>query len=278
MIDLHTHSTCSDGTDSPEALALAGDALGLTALALTDHDTLAGLDAFLAQQPRVRTRLVPGVELSCAYLGRPFHLLGLCFHPGDPAFRARLDGMRLRRERRNLGIAGRLTALGVPFRVEEAAAFAQGSIVSRMHFAQALAARGEVASAEEAFRRYIGDTGPAHVPFEPLSPGEAAAWVREAGGVAIVAHPGRFGGRSFRWEEAILELKAMGVQGLEAYYGDYGPAEQAYFLDLAQQAGMLPSGGSDYHGAYKPGVALGRGRGSLQVPDAVLAALEAASA
>jgi predicted metal-dependent phosphoesterase TrpH len=277
MIDLHTHSIYSDGTDTPEQLALAGGALGLTALALTDHDTVEGLERFLSQQSAVRTRLVPGVELSCSYLGRSFHLLGLCFRPWDQLFQERLAGLRLRRDRRNQKMAERLSALGIHLPLEEARAFAQGGIVSRVHFAQALAARGEVSGPEEAFRRYIGDDGPAHVPFEELSPSEAAGWIRDAGGVAVAAHPGRFAGRSFRWDQAIGDLQAQGVQGLEAYYGDYGPAEQAYFLDLARRTGMLPSGGSDYHGSYKPGVALGTGRGSLKIPDSVFEALEAAA-
>lgn len=277
MIDLHTHSTFSDGTDSPEELARRGDALGLTALALTDHDTVEGLDRFLAQQAAVRTQLIAGVELSCSYLGRSFHLLGLCFRPGDSAFRERLAGLRLRRDRRNQKMADRLSALGIAIGLEEARGFAQGGIVSRVHFAQALTARGAVSGPEEAFRRYIGDDGPAHVPFEELSPGEAAGWVRAAGGVAVAAHPGRFAGRSFRWDEAISDLQAQGVQGLEAYYGDYGPAEQAYFLDLAARTGMIPCGGSDYHGSYKPGLALGTGRGSLRIPDSVLERLWAAA-
>ncbi len=277
MIDLHTHSTFSDGTDTPEELARAGDALGLTAMALTDHDTLDGLGRFLAQQGSVTTRLIPGVEMSCSYLGRSFHLLGLCFRPDDPAFQERLAGLRLRRDHRNEKMAERLSALGVPIHLEEARAFAQGGIVSRVHFAQALAARGEVSGPEEAFRRYIGDDGPAHVPFEELSPGEAAGWVRAAGGVAVAAHPGRFAGRSFRWDEAIHDLQAQGVHALEAYYGDYGPAEQAYFLDLAARTGMIPCGGSDYHGRYKPGLALGTGRGALHIPDSVLERLQAAA-
>jgi len=277
MIDLHTHSTFSDGSDTPEAIALAGDALGLAALALTDHDTVEGLDAFLDAQARVKTRLVPGVELSCVFLGRPLHLLGLFIRPDDPAFRALLEDLRLRRERRNEQMAKRLSELGVPFDSEEARRFAAGRIVSRVHFARALVGRGTVSSPEEAFRRYIGDHAPAHVPFEDLGPAQAASWIQEAGGVAVVAHPGRFSGRSFRWDQAILDLKEQGIRALETYYGDYGPGEQAYFLELAGRTGMLPAGGSDYHGTYKPGLSLGTGRGSLRIPDSVLPALEAAA-
>lgn len=275
MIDLHTHSTYSDGTDSPEQLARAGNAIGLAALALTDHDTVEGLDEFLAFQDHVATRLIPGIELSCSYLGRSFHLLGLLFRPGDQMFQKRLAGLRQRRDRRNQKMAERLTALGISFSPDEAGVFARGSIISRVHFAQALVARGEVSGPEEAFRRFLGDDAPAYVPFEDLSPGEAAGWVRDAGGVAVAAHPGRFAGRGFRWDEAVLDLKAQGVQGIEAYYGDYGPSEQAYFLELASRRGMIPCGGSDYHGSYKPGIALGTGRGSLRIPDSVIGALEA---
>lgn len=276
MIDLHAHSCCSDGTDTPEALALAADAAGLEALALTDHDTLEGLPRFLAQQPQVRARLVPGTELSCRFMGRSLHVLGLLVDPSDRVLEGRLSGFRRSREERNARMIARLNGLGVPLALEEVQARAQGAVVSRVHMALALVARGIVRSLPEAFDRYLGDHAPGYVPREELDPPTAARWIREAGGVPLVAHPGRFAGRSFGWDEAMDSLKAAGMAGFEAYYGEYGPAEQAYFLDLAARKGMLPSGGSDYHGGNKPHIRLGVGRGRLRVPGAVLEGLERA--
>lgn len=274
MIDLHTHSIFSDGTDTPEALAQAGEARGLTALALTDHDTLEGLDRFLAMQPQVRVRLVPGIEVSSRFQGRVLHVLGLFVDHRDERFRRRILDMRRRRADRNRRMVERLQALGVPLAWEDVAALAPTDLISRTHFAKALVKRGAASSPQDAFRRFIGDSAPGHVPLEEVPPGDAARWIREAGGVPVVAHPGRGVPRNFIWDEAMADLKAAGMQGLETYYPDYGPREQAYFLDLARRLDMAPSGGSDYHGEHKPGQALGVGWGVLEVPDSVLAGLE----
>jgi hypothetical protein len=133
---------------------------------------------------------------------------------------------------------------------------------------------GVVPTALEAHRKLIGEGSPAFVPFQKLSPTEASQWIHEAGGVAIVAHPGRFAGGRFIWDEAMADLRDMGIDGFEAYYGEYGPEEQRRFLELADRLGMVPSGGSDYHGALKPGLEMGRGRGNLRIPDSALAAME----
>jgi len=270
MIDLHAHSMFSDGTDAPEAMALAADAIGLKALALTDHDTLGGLPRFMAAQAGVATLLVPGIELSCRFMGRPLHMLGLFLDFTDPSLAGRVEGMRARRLERNHAMVAKLRARGVPISWEDVAGEAPTDLVSRTHFARALVRKGAAGSPQDAFHRLIGDDGPCHVPFPELAPREAARWIREAGGVALVAHPGRGFPRGFRWDQAMLELKSAGVQGFEAYYPDYGPVEHRYFLDLARDLDLLPTGGSDYHGGHKPGVALGVAGGGFEVPDGVL--------
>ncbi len=274
MIDLHCHTLHSDGTDSPEGLALLGDQARLTALCLTDHDTLGGIPAFLAMQSQVKVRLLVGTELSCRFLGQSLHVLGLLVDPLDARFQARLEELRGRRDDRNRRMLVRLAELGCPVTYEEVQAQADSPLLSRVHFAMALAARGYVRRPPEAFERLIGDNCPGFVPREELSPADAALWIREAGGVPVVAHPGRFGGRGFRWDEAMAELQRQGLEGLEGYYGEYLAAEQKYFMALAARLGMVVTGGSDYHGANKPGLRLGRGRGGLQVPDELLEQLE----
>jgi hypothetical protein len=274
MIDLHCHTLHSDGTDTPEGLALLGDQARLTALCLTDHDTLGGIPAFLAMQPQVKVRLLVGTELSCRFLGQSLHVLGLLVNPLDARFQARLEELRGRRDDRNRRMITRLAELGCPVTYEEVQAQADSPLLSRVHFAKALAVRGHVRRPSEAFDRLIGDDCPGFVPREELSPSEASLWIREAGGVPVVAHPGRFGDGGFRWDEAMAELQRQGLEGLEGYYGEYRAAEQKYFMALAARLGMIVTGGSDYHGANKPGLRLGRGRGGLQVPDELLDRLE----
>lgn len=278
MIDLHCHSSFSDGTDEPEALALMGDAQGITALALTDHDTLAGLPRFLAMQPRVSTRLLAGVELSCRYLGRELHVLGLLFNAQDSAFQAHIRTVRARRHARNLALVVRLQELGIAISLEAVQALATSDLVSRTHFARYLVSSGAVANPQEVYRKLLGEGGSAFVPFEELTPREAATWIHAAGGLAMVAHPGRFAGGRFIWDEAMAELKEMGIDGFEAYYGEYSPTEQRHFLKLAIDLDMLASGGSDYHGGNKPGLRMGTGRGTLCIPDSILETLENARA
>jgi 3',5'-nucleoside bisphosphate phosphatase len=274
VIDLHCHSLHSDGTDTPEGLALLGEEARLTALCLTDHDTLGGIPAFLAMQPKVQVRLLAGTELSCRFLGRSLHVLGLLVDPANTQFQTRLEGLRGRREDRNRRMVTRLAELGCPITLEEVQLHANTPLLSRVHFALALAARGFVRRAPEAFERLIGDDCPGFVPREELSPSEAARWIREAGGVPVVAHPGRFAGGGFRWDDAMAELQKQGMEGLEGYYGEYRAAEQKYFIALASRLGMVVTGGSDYHGGHKPGLRLGRGRGGLKVPDELLNHLE----
>jgi hypothetical protein len=274
MIDLHCHTLHSDGTDSPEGLALLGDQARLTALCLTDHDTLAGIPAFHAMQSQVKVRLLVGTELSCRFVGESLHVLGLLVDPMDARFQARLEELRGRRDDRNRRMIIRLAELGCPVTYEEVQAQADSPLLSRVHFAKALAARGHVRRPPEAFERLIGDDCPGFVPREELTPSEASLWIREAGGVPVVAHPGRFAAGGFRWDEAMAELQRQGLEGLEGYYGEYRAAEQKYFVALATRLGMVVTGGSDYHGANKPGLRLGRGRGGLQVPDDLLDRLE----
>lgn len=254
-----------------------GEAIGLDALALTDHDTLNGLPRFLGQQAFVKTRLVPGIELSCRFLRRSLHVLGLFINPGDTTFQHRLVDLRQRRDERNLRMVGKLQSMGIAITWELVQAQAPTALVARPHFAKALVACGAANSSTDAFLRYVGDHAPGFVEREELEPTEAIRWIWEAGGVPLVAHPGRFG-RGFIWDEAMPVLQKIGMAGFEAFYGDYSPSEQTYFNALAARLGMARSGGSDYHGANKPGLSLGVGWGTLKVPGELILELENARA
>ena len=279
MIDLHCHSIFSDGTDAPEALPHMADAIGLTALALTDHDTVEGIPRFLAEQPKVKTRLLVGTELSCKFIGRTLHVLGLLVDHEDATFLKRLSELRDRRDDRNLRLIAKLQELGYRMEMPDVEAQApdtpgRGSLISRVHFAKALVAKGYVRHHLEAFQGLLNDNGRAWVPREELEPSEASRWIREAGGVPVVAHPGRFENGAFVWDDAMKDLRDQGIEGIEAYYGEYAEAQQRSFTALAAKLGMAMSGGSDYHGANKPHIRLGRGKGSLKVPDQLLDDLE----
>jgi predicted metal-dependent phosphoesterase TrpH len=265
-IDLHCHSCFSDGTDPPEALAgMAGD-MGLAALALTDHDTLEGLGPFLGAQASTSARLVPGIELSCEFAGRDLHVLGLFIDHRDALFRERVQGLQARRLRRNERILENLRGMGMDL----GPLGGGGGQVTRGHIADVLVGAGRAASKGDAFRRYLGEGAPAYAPFDYLSPADAFSWIREAGGLPAIAHPGRFAAGAFVWGGAMAEFRGMGALGIEAYYTEHSPAQTDYFLGLCRDLAMAPTGGSDYHGAMKPWCGMGRGRGALCVPDSVL--------
>lgn len=196
MIDLHCHSIFSDGTYSPEELARMADSAELTALALTDHDNLAGIDRFLAMQPGVKTRLIAGIELSCRFLKRELHIIGLLFDHTNDYFQKCIQELRCRRKERNDSLITRLRALGIDISLEDVEKVAPTELVSRTHFARALSHMNVVQDPQEAYKKLIGEGCPAYVPFRELSPKEASEWIHKAGGLAIVAHPGRSQGET----------------------------------------------------------------------------------
>jgi len=273
MIDLHCHSNCSDGSEAPAVIAEIAGRSGLTAVALTDHDTVDGLDDFLDQQHRVSTKLVPGIELSCEFLGRDLHVLGLFIDHRDLLFQKRVQTLRLRREKRNAQIFQKLDDIKIKIRPEDFSENGQQSLITRAHIADMLVETGHAATRSEVFKKYLGEDGLAYAPFEFLPPDEAFKWINEAGGLSFIAHPTRFAGGQFVWDLAMADLRDRGARGIEAYYSDHSDNETAYYLALCTALDMLPSGGSDYHGRRKPDCKLGTGWGNLSVPDSVLDAL-----
>ncbi len=275
LIDLHTHSTASDGTLSPAALAAEAAAAGLAAVALTDHDTVQGLPEFLSAALDGGPELVPGVEVSAERPGGgPMHLVGLWVDPHDPGLRQGLAWMQRARARRNPRIAARLRALGLDISMEQVMAAARGGQVGRPHFAQALVEQGLVGSVPEAFSRYLKRGAPAYVDKQRMDPAQAIRMIRQAGGLPVLAHPGLLELSPPALEALVKRLKEQGLMGLEAYYAEHNPALERRLLSLAGRLDLAVSGGSDFHGASKPGLRLGAGLGTLRVPAGLLAGLK----
>ncbi|MEA3201870.1 MAG: 3,5-nucleoside bisphosphate phosphatase [Thermoplasmata archaeon] len=267
--DLHAHSTVSDGTLPPaEVVARAAEA-GLEGMALTDHDHVGGVAEAQATGRRLGIEVIAGVELSAedAQAGE-LHLLGYFVDPNDAALLARLAELRDMRARRGAAMVERLRAAGVPITLAEVEReVAPGAALGRPHVARVLVAKGHATSIQDVFDRWLAEGRPGYVPKERLSPQDAIALVHAAGGVAVLAHavtvdePER--------EGLVRRLAAMGLDGLEVAHSKHGEQERATLAAWAQAWGLVATGGSDFHGANKPGVALGSVRVGREVVDAL---------
>jgi 3',5'-nucleoside bisphosphate phosphatase len=278
VIDLHSHSTMSDGTDTPGRVVELADAAGLSALALTDHDTLDHVPEARAAADVRRLRLVPGCEISCELAGRApgsMHLLVFFVDDGAGELQDRLAELQRARNERNVQIVEALNAHGVPITAEAVHAQAGPGSVGRPHIARVLMEEGQVASIQEAFDVWLGKGRPAYFERDRLGPEDAIELTHASGGVCAVAHPGSLGLEDAALDEFVGELAGAGLDGLECEYGAYLPEERAPFHELARRHRLAPTGGSDYHGENKPGLSVGTGRGDLRVPDRYLDELEA---
>lgn len=273
-IDLHTHTTASDGSLSPSELVDAAHEAGLKAVAITDHDTIDGVAEALEAGARLGQEVVPGVEISMQ--GGPngsMHLVGLFIDHANPGLAQGLERLQQARAQRNPKIVKRLNALGIDLTMDEVTHCASGGQVGRPHFAQALIQRGVVANRGEAFNRYLAAGKPAYVAKYRFEPAEAIALVLSAAGVPILAHPGLLSAGQPAIEALVRELMPLGLAGLESYYSEYDEATSRWLGQLAGRLGLLASGGTDFHGRQKPDIALGIGRGGLRVPASLLGPL-----
>jgi predicted metal-dependent phosphoesterase TrpH len=251
FVDLHAHSTASDGAASPAALVAAARQAGLAAIALTDHDTVAGVRAAIAAAAGMGLRVVPGVELSAVDASGETHLLGL--HLADlDTLDARLAELRDMRRTRAERIVQRLNALGVRVTMDDVLGQAAGGAIGRPHVARALIANGWVGDMRTAFDRYLGAGRPAFVPKDRLSLADAIGMVHRAGGVAVLAHPG-----ASATPERLQALAVLGLDGVEVRHPSHDDAQIARILALTERLGLLPSGGSDWHGQPDGSRALG---------------------
>jgi predicted metal-dependent phosphoesterase TrpH len=271
MIDLHTHTTESDGSFEPGDLLDAAVRLGLEALAITDHDTFSGYDQVAARAVERGFDLVCGIELSTKFHGHSVHLLGYFLH-GDPGpeLRGWLDFLRVSRDRRNLQLVERLRALGIDITLEDVTRKSK-HIPGRPHFAAVLIEKGYVKTVQEAFERYLGESAPAYTTREEPPFAEGVRRIVEAGGLPSLPHPKRVNRDRDTLEPLIKEMRDLGLPCIEVYHSDHSEDDIAWFLDLARRLALIPTGGSDFHGSVKPNVALGTGiDGRLRVPRRVL--------
>ncbi len=252
-IDLHTHSSVSDGTDRPAELVHKARAVGLGVVGLTDHDTFDGLDEATAEGERLGIQVVRGMELSCSRQGSSVHVLAYGADPASPGLAAEMARVRDGRLGRLAGVLAKLTALGVP--VSEAEVMAQvgdSPSVGRPHIADALITAGHVQDRQEAFDRFLADGGPAHVPRYTIELERGIDLIHQAGGLAVIAHPwGR--GREHLLPPSVLQTLAHDHQldGIEVDHQDHDAETRRQLRTLADSLGLLPTGSSDYHGTGK---------------------------
>lgn len=278
MIDLHTHTSASDGSMSPSELVAHAAELGLTCLAVTDHDTTNGLDEARRACEAYGIGWIPGIEMSTKYLGRSMDLLGYGIDPTYPALLDACARLRRKRVERVEVIVSRLNEQGIEIEMEQVQRLALGGTVGRPHVAMALVEAKAATSVAQAFDDLIGKGKYAYVPKETFSPAEAIGLIIEAGGLAVLAHPAFIRLDPEQFESALDDLIAVGLSGIEVYYGRHTAADVARFSALAREKGLLMTGGSDFHGKSKPDVKLGLGPGEIplgrELADALLAAID----
>ncbi len=267
MVDLHTHSTCSDGTLTPTELVKEARRLSIRVLALTDHDTIEGVPEALDEAARGGVALIPGIELEIEFRPGVFHMLGLGLTDVSNAFLASLTKLRERRTERNLRMVDKLRDIGIPADYEAISREAGGTVVGRPHFARYLVSIGAVKDVREAFYRYLGDGKQAYEPKPSLPVKEATALIHSVGGKAVIAHPMTLGLSLGDLDEALADWKEQGLDGIEAYHSNAKWRECLKIERLAVKHGLLSTAGSDYHGPYRTDRALGHTAGGRLIED-----------
>lgn len=269
MIDLHMHSDCSDGTMTPAELVEQAGLLGLDAIALTDHDTVEGISEFMDAGLESGMNTIPGVEISIDTKlpnNGHFHLLGLFIDPNSQALKSKLDFLREERNKRAAKIIDALNTLGVSVTIDELLSEAGEGSIGRPHVAKILLRNGAVRSIQEAFDIYLAKGKPAYVDKTKFGEKEALGLVKNAGGLAVLAHPHLMGySDSLELKERILQIVELGLDGLETYYPSMPPPLASELQEFARSYDLAVSGGSDFHGENKPGIKMGTGSGGLRI-------------
>lgn len=269
-IDLHTHSTASDGSMTPAELIRHVKASGLKAVALTDHDTTCGLAEAAIEAAAIGIELVRGVELAAWQDKTELHIVGLDIDDTQPEFIAAMTEMQQIREDRNRRMVALMANAGVDITLEKLHEKEGGGVLTRANFARYLVSVGFVTSIDEAFKRYLDNGRPFYLPRTKITPKRAITLIKSAGGIPILAHPMLYKLGKETLEKYIRLLKEEGLEGIEVYYSTNSPSDDLYLSRLANKYALKYSGGSDFHGSYKPHIKIGTGKGRLVVPYDIL--------
>ena len=267
-IDLHTHSTFSDGTFTPLQLVKYAEEKGLKAFALTDHDTTEGVKE--AKSIETNVEVISGVEISTRHDKKEIHIVGLYVNENDADLNKQLKYYREKRVTRNFEILEKLNSLGVNITIDDVKESCTGDVISRAHIAKALVSKGFVGSYTEAFDRYLGDNKCAYVPRETLNYEESMELITKAGGVPVLAHPLLYKMSDTNLENMMVKLRQKGLKAVEVYYSTHSNSDTQHIMAMANRVGLIYSGGSDFHGATKPKIDMGTGMGKLAVPYEIL--------
>lgn len=274
-IDLHTHTLYSDGSVSPEELVAMAARAGARAIAITDHDTVDGLAEGKATAERLGVEFVSGIEISAEHEPGTMHILGYYIDSESSLLQSKLVELRLARKERNPEIANRLRSLGFDIDYDEVVKAAGSEVVGRPHFARLMVEKGYAQSMQDAFTRFLAKGAAAFVDKRRLTPADSINLIHSAGGVAVLAHPYQLKPLSVEGQDTLIgELAALGLDGVEAIYSRHSPEQRDGYSKLAARHGLLVTGGSDFHGSYKPDLKIVSGSGDLRVPYSLLAELK----
>lgn len=257
QVDMHIHTIESDGTYTPEEIIQRAFKNHVTVVAITDHDTVAGVEAGRIAAEKIKMEYIPGIEISCNTQGLEVHILGYYLNLEDKKFLAELEELKRARDERNLKIIEKLKKIGIIVDIEELKQMAPGNIISRLHFANYLVKKGIVSSKNDAFIKYLGKNGLAYVPKENFPPERAVKIIKENGGFVSLAHPKLITLDDQVLNELILKLKEVGLDALEAQYTSFSKIERQKYKRLAKKYSLIITGGSDFHGDNREGVDIG---------------------
>lgn len=273
-IDLHVHSSASDGSLTPEEVVTLAKEAGLRYFALTDHDTVDGVERALQYAKKYENiDVIPGIELSCYYKNREIHIVGLFVNHRDKVFLEELAKLKQAREDRNEKMVQSFVDAGIPITMEELKHGNPNSVITRAHFARILVEKGVCKNKTEVFDKYLGIGCPFYLPKPKVTPEHVLHLINQAGGTAILAHPYSYKFSKAEVETLLDTLIPLGLSGLECYYSTYDDGQIQELRSIALAKNLLVSGGSDFHGVIKPDISIGTGRGNLRIPEKLLTAI-----
>ena len=273
MIDLHVHTTFSDGTFTPQEVVRFAKEKGLFAISITDHDTTDGVKDAIEEGERLGLKVVSGVEISADF-EIEMHILGLFIDIDNKFLQQKLKMLEKFRKERNPQIIKKLRQMGYNISMEEVEKLALGEMIGRPHIAKVLVQKGYFSTTKEVFEKLLGFGKPAYVKKEKLKPQEAIEAIKKAGGLAILAHPHKYLYLEEGSENVFLELKEYGLDGIEVFHSDHNQIETSMLLEIAKKLDLAISGGSDFHGENKPEICIGVGKGNLKIDDEIFYMLE----